>query len=60
MWWVWIIVAAALGGLVMVVAFGVVLWRKFLAVLDALDALGGHVDTALALVDGLGPPTTTF
>ena len=60
MWWVWIIVGAAVAGVVMLVLFAVALWRKALAVLDALGELGSQVDAALALVDGVGAPPRTF
>lgn len=59
MWWVWIIVAAAVVGAVMLVAFAIVLWRKAMAVVDALGQLGGQLDTALTLVDGVGAPPRT-
>lgn len=59
MWWVWIIVAAALAGVVMLVAFAIVLWRKAMAVLGALGGLSGQLDTALRLVDGVGSPPRT-
>jgi len=58
-WWVWIIVGAAVAGLVMLVLFGIVLWRKARRVVDALGVLGGRLDTALALVDGVGAPRQT-
>ena len=59
MWWVWIIVAAAVAGAVMLALFAVALWRKARTVLDALGELGGHLDTALTLVDGVGAPPRT-
>ena len=59
MWWVWIIVAAAVVGAAMLAVFAIVLWRKAMAVLDALGRLGGQLDTALTLVDGVGAPPRT-
>ncbi len=60
MWWVWIIVGAAVAGLVMLVLFAITLWRKAVTVLDALGEVGGHLDTALALVERVGTPSRTF
>lgn len=54
MWWVWIIVATAVAGAGMLVVFAITLWRKARAVFDALGDLGGQLDTALSLVDGVG------
>lgn len=53
MLWVWIIVAAAVGGLVMLALFAVWLWRKALVLGGALSDLGGQLDSALDLLDEL-------
>lgn len=44
MWWVWIFVAAAVAGAVMLAVFGITLWRKARALLDALGELGAQLD----------------
>ncbi|MFT3875140.1 MAG: hypothetical protein QM708_01730 [Propioniciclava sp.] len=51
MLWVWIIVAAAVGGLVMLAFFAVWLWRKLRALGTALADLGRQLEGALALLD---------
>lgn len=53
MLWVWIIVATAVGGLVMLALFAAWLWRKTLALGGALSNLGRQLESALELLDGL-------
>ena len=53
MLWVWIVVAAAVGGLVMLALFAVWLWRKALVLGGALSDLGGQLASALELIDAL-------
>lgn len=55
--WVWVIVAAAVGGLVMVVAFAVTLWRKTLVLLRELGTLGDQLGDLADIVGGIGADT---
>ncbi|GAA3713284.1 hypothetical protein GCM10022204_35470 [Microlunatus aurantiacus] len=58
---IWVIVfgAIALGGLVMVVCFGVSLWRKSQALLDEVGGLLAQADQVLGLLDQVGAPGET-
>lgn len=51
--WVWIIVIAAVGGLVMLALFALWLWRKVRALGSALADLGRQLESALTLLDEL-------
>ncbi|MBK8462648.1 MAG: hypothetical protein IPL36_06380 [Nigerium sp.] len=53
MLWVWIIVAAAAGGLAMLALFALWLWRKALALGGALSEWGGQLEGVLELLDAL-------
>ncbi|MDN5570244.1 MAG: hypothetical protein L0G22_03120 [Propionibacteriaceae bacterium] len=54
--WVWVIVAAAVGGAVMLAWFAVWLWRKTLVLLGALGALGDQAGALFDILDGFGSP----
>ncbi len=66
MLWFVVFGVIALGGLVMVVCFGVSLWRKSRALLDEVGALLERADQVLGLLDqielpgGTGTPRSGF
>lgn len=51
--WVWVVVAAAVGGLVMLAVFAVVLWRKAKALFHEVGELGRLAEGFGALADGV-------
>lgn len=55
--WVFLYVAIALGGLVMVVCFGISLWRKSQALLDEVGVLLLRADEVAGLLGQIGVPT---
>lgn len=56
MLWVWVIVAAVVGGLVMLAWFAVQYWRKGRVLLRELEVLLGHATTASDLLGRIGAP----
>lgn len=56
MLWFVVFGVIALGGLVMVVCFGVSLWRKSQALLDEVGALLERADQVLGLLDQIEVP----
>lgn len=58
--WAWVLGLAVLAALVTVVVGTWWLLRKVMALLDELGRLGGRVEEAVRLVDGLGsaPPSS--
>ena len=53
MLWVWVIVGAAVAGLVMLAAFAVWLWRKGVRLFGELETVASRVESAFALLDQL-------
>lgn len=51
--WVWVMVATAVGGLVMLAWFARWLWHKAGVLMDELGRLAEVADDAFALVDGV-------
>lgn len=54
MLWVWVVVATAVAGLVMLALFAVWLWRKARVLFAELGVLGGHATTISDLVGLIG------
>lgn len=53
MFWVIVFVVIALGGLAMVICFGISLWRKSQALLDEVGTLLGRADELAELLEQL-------
>ena len=53
MFWIIVFGVIALGGLVMVICFGISLWRKSQALLDEVGTLLGRADELAGLLDQL-------
>ena len=53
MFWVVVFVVIALGGLAMVICFGISLWRKSQALLDEVGTLLGRADELAGLLEQL-------
>jgi hypothetical protein len=65
MFWVVVFVVIALGGLAMVICFGISLWRKSQALLDEVGTLLGRADELAGLLEQLevsldGDPSRGF
>ena len=56
MFWVVVFVVIALGGLAMVICFGISLWRKSQALLDAVGTLLERADELAGLLEQLEVP----
>jgi hypothetical protein len=56
MFWVVVFVVIALGGLAMVICFGISLWRKSQALLDEVGTLLGRADELAGLLEQLEAP----
>ena len=54
--WVWIYLAIAVAGLVMVGCFAVWLWRKAVALLEEAGVLLERVDQLAGVLDQIGQP----
>ena len=57
MFWVVVFVVIALGGLAMVICFGISLWRKSQALLDEVGTLLERADELAGLLEQLELPT---
>ena len=56
MFWVVVFVVIALGGLAMVICFGISLWRKSQALMDEVGTLLGRADELAGLLEQLEVP----
>ena len=59
MFWVVVFVVIALGGLAMVICFGISLWRKSRALLDEVGTLLERADELAGLLEQLELPSDT-
>jgi hypothetical protein len=59
MFWVVVFVVIALGGLAMVICFGISLWRKSQALLDEVGTLLERADELAGLLEQLELPSDT-